>query len=388
MLTGNAGSFAPLLGVGGRASLAQAPGRTASGDSKQARRRLMRVTARILWIDDDESVLRFLQELLTRHGFVVDGATTGAKGLELGCSGVYDVIGLDLKLPDVPGIQIIRELRSRAIETPVFVLTGYFPDDALISSAWRAGAVECRAKPIRPGPLLEILDRIVRHRARPDARAARNSVASILVWLDSAESGRAGRTAHPGYRDFVEHLQARLLAAIVEPAITIPALHGFARAFARTLATPTDASWATLTRDVRRLLQRAVLVSPVHPAVALAIARFEALPTMAPGLSEADLATEAVMAPSHLGRQLFQDTGMGFRTWQRIGRVRAAVRELAASHEHVKQVAVGTHWSSHSRLDRDFHSLFGISPTEFRRRLAAARTLMRSLDNTGGAPLD
>jgi DNA-binding response OmpR family regulator len=270
-------SFGPTLRAGRRGSLVRCEPAEPTSKAKDADPPASSVDARIAWIDDDEGVLGFVKELLTRHGFVVDCANNGAKGVELGCSGLYDVIGLDLKLPDLPGVQVIRTLRSRGVQTPVFVLTGYFADDALISSAWRAGAAECRAKPIRARPLLELVHGILDDSARRRVLAEGNPVAPLLVWLESLGSPRGGRTRGSSDGDFVGQLQARLLTAAVASGIPIPSLLVCARAFTRTLATETP--WATLADDVRELLQDAAQVSPTHPQLARAVARLEALPS-------------------------------------------------------------------------------------------------------------
>lgn len=338
---------------------------SASNEGTQPARRPTDFRARALWIDDDKGILRFIDTLLTRRGFLIDGATTGTTGLELGCTKRYDVIGLDLVLPDVSGLHVLRVLRAGRVETPVLVLTGYFSDDALISNAWRAGATDCRAKPIRARTLLEVLDGMVAARARCHSGGC--PTASLLAWLDATHFTRAEQAPGLGQRELVEQLQARLLTVLIEPAITIPGLYACARAFKRTLAT--DAPWGTLLGDVRTLLQRAAPRSQAHPQVARAVARLEELRAATAHLSEANLAKDVGLAPSHLGRRLYQHTGLGFRAWRRLARLRIVVRELAASPERVKQVAAATHWSSHSQLDRHFHDLFGLSPTAFRHRL-------------------
>ncbi|MBP1748597.1 MAG: heavy metal response regulator transcription factor [Deltaproteobacteria bacterium] len=78
---------------------------------------------RILIIEDEKKTNQYLVKGFTEHGFVVDAAYTGEEGLHLAKTGDYDVIILDVMLPDTDGWTIIRELRSRGNKTPVIFLT-------------------------------------------------------------------------------------------------------------------------------------------------------------------------------------------------------------------------------------------------------------------------
>ena len=80
--------------------------------------------ARILTVDDSRAVRVFLWEILTRHGARVDEAANGTEALERAASGGYDLILLDLILPDVDGIEVLRRIRECDDETPIVMLTG------------------------------------------------------------------------------------------------------------------------------------------------------------------------------------------------------------------------------------------------------------------------
>ncbi len=80
---------------------------------------------RILTVDDSRAVRIFLSEVLAAHGARVDEAATGAEALERCGSGAgYDLILLDLLLPDIDGIDVLRKIREVDDETPVVMLTG------------------------------------------------------------------------------------------------------------------------------------------------------------------------------------------------------------------------------------------------------------------------
>ena len=78
---------------------------------------------RILLIEDDSSVSEFMVAGLARQGYQVERAEEGCKGLALALSADYDLIILDLNLPDMDGIAVLRQLRNAGRATRVLLLT-------------------------------------------------------------------------------------------------------------------------------------------------------------------------------------------------------------------------------------------------------------------------
>jgi DNA-binding response OmpR family regulator len=78
---------------------------------------------RLLVVEDNVAIRRFLVRGLTEEGFAVDQAADGAEALFKATDPAYDVILLDLLLPLHDGLSVLRDLRSRGVETPVLVLT-------------------------------------------------------------------------------------------------------------------------------------------------------------------------------------------------------------------------------------------------------------------------
>ena len=79
---------------------------------------------RILLIEDDSSTAKSITNTLQSEGFVVDCTDLGEDGLEIGKIYEYDMILLDLMLPDMDGFELLRRLRASAVKTPVLVLSG------------------------------------------------------------------------------------------------------------------------------------------------------------------------------------------------------------------------------------------------------------------------
>ncbi len=80
---------------------------------------------RALVIEDDAATLRSIERLLMDEGFTLDSAQTGEDGFELGKLYDYDIIILDLNLPDIDGYEVIRRLRREGSETPLLILSGH-----------------------------------------------------------------------------------------------------------------------------------------------------------------------------------------------------------------------------------------------------------------------
>jgi len=78
---------------------------------------------KVLIVEDDRSVARFLRQAASEAGYAVEVADTGPQGLELASSLAFDLILLDLTLPEMDGLEVCRRLRALHVSTPVLVIT-------------------------------------------------------------------------------------------------------------------------------------------------------------------------------------------------------------------------------------------------------------------------
>jgi len=113
---------------------------------------------RILIVDDDRSIRELLSMHLEERGYGVVSAATGAEGFRLAEEISPSAIILDMRLPDASGIDLIPELRKRAGETPVLMITAHH-DMATTILAMKAGAFDYIHKPIDIRALDAALDR-------------------------------------------------------------------------------------------------------------------------------------------------------------------------------------------------------------------------------------
>ena len=101
---------------------------------------------KILVVEDDRTLGQFVQRGLEEQRINVDLVADGPQGLERASHGEYDVIVLDLRLPGLSGVEVLRTLRDRGIGTPVLVLTAQDAVDSKVQ-AFRTGADDYVTKP-------------------------------------------------------------------------------------------------------------------------------------------------------------------------------------------------------------------------------------------------
>lgn len=107
---------------------------------------------RVLIIEDDQDMAAALKDMMKQH-YAVDLAYTGEKGLNRLRTSEYDLILLDLILPDVDGIEVCKQIRDQNITTPILVLSGQLATEEKIK-ALDAGADDYLVKPYSSGELL------------------------------------------------------------------------------------------------------------------------------------------------------------------------------------------------------------------------------------------
>jgi DNA-binding NtrC family response regulator len=115
---------------------------------------------KVLIVDDDEKLLKILGESLSKEEFVVSTATTAGEGLDRFKEIDFDVMLVDLVLPDMDGIDLLKTIRNIDSNFPVIMITGHASIDLAVK-AMRMGAFYFIEKPASTKAILEILKRAI-----------------------------------------------------------------------------------------------------------------------------------------------------------------------------------------------------------------------------------
>lgn len=142
---------------------------------------------RILVVDDDPHVCLAIRAWLQRYGFRVSIADDGVNGLAALDNATFDLMVVDIFMPNMRGFELIRMFHERAPAVPLIAISGSkFPvldasSSDLLTTAVRLGATRCLRKPFKPTTLLGVIDECLcgaePHRKHAVMRAA---VASAL----------------------------------------------------------------------------------------------------------------------------------------------------------------------------------------------------------------
>ncbi len=115
------------------------------------------VGKKILIVEDEKPLAHALALKMGHEGFVTQVADTGAEGLKEALTGTYDMILLDLIMPEVDGFTILQELQTKKVKTPVIVLSNLGQDEDR-EKAKKIGAVDYFVK--ANTPIADILKKV------------------------------------------------------------------------------------------------------------------------------------------------------------------------------------------------------------------------------------
>ncbi len=126
------------------------------------------MTMKILVIEDEEKVANFISLGLEEEGYDVDVAFDGKKGIELIKERDYGIILLDLMLPEIDGLQLLKTIRSRGIDTPVLIITAKNSKEDVVKGL-DTGSDDYLTKPFSFEELLARIRALLRRSAKTDA---------------------------------------------------------------------------------------------------------------------------------------------------------------------------------------------------------------------------
>ena len=141
---------------------------------------------RVLLVEDDSATARSIELMLRSSGFVVDTSEFGEDGIEVGKLYDYDIILLDLMLPDIDGYEVLRRLRAQKVTTPILILSGLSEMDNKIKGLG-FGADDYLTKPFDRRELIARIQAIVRRSKGHPASVLKTGRLSINLGAHTVE---------------------------------------------------------------------------------------------------------------------------------------------------------------------------------------------------------
>jgi two-component system cell cycle response regulator CtrA len=148
---------------------------------------------RVLLIEDDGATSQSIELMLKSENFSVHTTSLGEEGVNLGSRNVYDIVLLDLNLPDVSGFEVLRSLRASKVKTPILILSGFSGIEDKVKGLG-FGADDYVTKPFHRNELVARIHAIVR-RSKGHAQSLIQT-GELVVNLDSKTVEIQGRRVH------------------------------------------------------------------------------------------------------------------------------------------------------------------------------------------------
>jgi len=163
---------------------------------------------RVLLIEDDKATAQSIELMLKAQGFNVYTTDLGEEGIDLGKLYEYDLVLLDLNLPDLSGFEVLRSLRVAKVKTPILILSGYSAIEDKVKGLG-LGADDYLTKPFHKDELVARIHAVVR-RSKAHAQSI-VQVGDLSVNLDEKTAEIAGERVHLTGKEYqmLEYLSLR-----------------------------------------------------------------------------------------------------------------------------------------------------------------------------------
>jgi len=158
-------------------------------------------TPHIIIVDDDEAICKTLSAILKTEGYQTTTATTAKEATEKAKTNIYNVMLLDIRLPDMEGTQLLAQLQAITPEAIKIMITGY-PSLKNAVNALNLGADSYIMKPIDPAELLNT----IKSKLETQQQAEKVTKEKIVKWVQS----QARKTQSKEFADFLEETATQL----------------------------------------------------------------------------------------------------------------------------------------------------------------------------------
>jgi DNA-binding response OmpR family regulator len=145
---------------------------------------------KILLVEDDKGIARFVKKGLLENSFSVDAAYDGEEGLRLAVHEKYDLIVLDIMLPKMDGVEVLKKIRNRELQTSVIILTAKDSERDIVQGL-NLGADDYVVKPFSFNELLARIQAVLR-RKKKGSFPSRLQIANLILEPDGHRVLRDG----------------------------------------------------------------------------------------------------------------------------------------------------------------------------------------------------
>ena len=312
-----------------------------------------------LWIDDCLGECDACARLLTLDGFRIEHARSGALAIALATGSHFDFILLDLRLPDLSGLEVLHELRRADVHAPVGIVSGFLTDDAVLN-AKQFGAAAFLLKPVDCDDVIALVRRLVNVETidssvqHSGAKDPQNTFAACRRVFERAEHLSDPQTI----------LLRAVLAVLIDPTSSTLAFGACVRAF-RILQLQPALRPDELMSRLRTIFAKADVRERIRcpGIVTQALVRLD----NNHGATRPESVTVDVDVTQPVQRHAIRAaTDTTYCEWKRMLRVRSVFAALARTDEQVAQIAYGAGYEHASQLDHDFAGVLGVTPKLFR----------------------
>lgn len=153
---------------------------------------------RVLIVEDEVRLAEALAQILKANKYMTDVVNSGLDGFDYGLSGIYDVIVLDVMLPEMDGFTIAKKLRDNKIQTPIIMLTAKDSTRDKVTGL-DCGADDYMTKPFVPDELLARIRALTRRQGEVQLNEA--AFADLTLNLSTGDLSCGNKSIHLNYKE-------------------------------------------------------------------------------------------------------------------------------------------------------------------------------------------
>ena len=153
---------------------------------------------RVLIVEDEVRLAEALAQILKTNKYMTDVVNSGLDGFDYGLSGIYDVIVLDVMLPEMDGFTIAKKLRDNKIQTPIIMLTAKDSTKDKVTGL-DCGADDYMTKPFVPDELLARIRALTRRQGEVQLNEA--AFADLTLNLSTGDLSCGNKSIHLNYKE-------------------------------------------------------------------------------------------------------------------------------------------------------------------------------------------